>query len=277
MDILNKAKKIEALISSQYISDIMRASYHFDDLDELYNISVKLTKEIELIRASCRERISTQIKSINAVISLYENENTQISDLLKINEINEYEIAPNIKVRAIELKSEDEIPDTPIYYVNGSFATKINGTVISGNIRNIHRYSSKTVSCRNHPKCKKLSECKWGHDDDFTWSAGNFLYTPDKTVKTRHMRHVGNRDTLSEDMAYVTDKEKKLRTQQTAHDILICLALSRKDSTSDQTTCGVVSIPSAPEVEIPLEETPAPLEETPPPIESVLSVSAGTA
>ena len=163
-------------------------------------------------------------------------------------------IAPGIKMNTKVVENVDDIPDTPIYWVNSlkQFAISINGTLLWGNIGNI--YEKNTTSrmynvkeCKNYERCAtKKKRCKYYHDPiklkemgieikdpvrNFTNSSWLFTTAP-KNIKNMNLRHIGNRNTLSNDLYLMKfdknyQQEVNTRYNQTMHDLLVLLCIDQ--------------------------------------------------
>jgi len=163
-------------------------------------------------------------------------------------------IAPGVEMNVEVVETLEQIPDTPLYWVNSlqQFAISINGTILRGNIGNI--YEKNTASgmfnikeCRNYEKClKRKRRCKYFHDPlkikkmnaeakdpirNFTNSSWLFTSSP-KNVKNINLRHIGNRNTLGNDLYLMKyDKtypvEANSRFYQTMHDLLVLLTMDQ--------------------------------------------------
>ena len=208
---------------------VLEAANFYDQLDELYQALNKAVREIKLIKIGSQTSIVSKIGKLRDDIEILEQPNCTLDDLhrLQFKERGMREVAPGITVRTIVVPNEDFIPDSPLYYIQSSneYAVKINGTLIKGNILNINSNDTKNIACYcNHDKCK------WGHDNDRSWSPGCWLFTrAPLSQKNRYMRHIGSADTLAGDISAATRSEKETRMRQTAHDLLIQLCIDKVD------------------------------------------------
>lgn len=157
------------------------------------------------------------------------------------------EVVPGLDLPVSIVDDEKEIPSNiSLYYLKASnqFAVQLNGFVISGNIGNLLQHKGTlTAACTYGDKCKNLLKrhsCTFHHDDidykrlqikppknnfrNFTY--GSWIYSRNKKGS---YRHVGNRDTLIEDLSNTknSDYSEELRTReaQLMHDILVYLSM----------------------------------------------------
>jgi len=163
-------------------------------------------------------------------------------------------VAPGVEMNVEVVDDLNDIPDTPLYWVNSlqQFALSINGTVLRGNIGNVYEKNTalgmfNIKECRNYEKCMmKKRRCKYFHDPlklkkmeaemkdpirNFTNNSWLFTTSP-KNAKNTNLRHIGNRNTLGNDLYLMRyDKtypdEVSTRFYQTMHDLLILLTLDQ--------------------------------------------------
>ena len=148
-------------------------------------------------------------------------------------------------------KDLEYIENAPIYYINETeqYCIKINNNLIMGNIANIYDSSKQTVKTKVN-KCKNTNctglfynkLCNYYHDDEyrnFTNYSWNHLFKnklgqynlKNNTLNIKkydqdNTRFIGSLDTLMEDLPFSSVNEKKLRSNQLIHDILLFMILS---------------------------------------------------
>ncbi len=157
-------------------------------------------------------------------------------------------VAPGVNINAEVVETLDDIPDTPVYWVNSlkQFALSINGTILRGNIGNIYEKHTSTgmhniKKCRTGCSAKSKKPCKYFHDPldqknrdpirNFTNSSWLFTTSP-KNTKNTNLRHVGSRNTLHNDlylMKYDKNASSEIDTRfyQTMHDLLVILSMDQ--------------------------------------------------
>lgn len=180
-------------------------------------------------------------------------ERKKINDLLKNNIITKKKVSPGIYIPVICINNIDELPNFNIYHINdiNQFAIKINGVVIRGNIGNIYD-GSKHISGRRIRHCNNMlcktgenkKKCMFYHDplifkdknDIKNHLSSSWFYTNNsKNKKNACMRHVGNRNTLKNDINIVKyDVYEVLKyMDQTIHDILVIMAMNEMNVKTD--------------------------------------------
>ncbi len=156
------------------------------------------------------------------------------------------EVVPGLSLPVSIVNDEKEIPSrVNLYYIaaTNQFAMQLNGYIISGNIGNLSQDKLSTAACTYGSKCKNLlkhGKCSFHHENadykqlqlkepknnfrNFTY--GSWIYSRNKKGS---YRHVGNRDTLIEDLANTknSDYTQELRTReaQLMHDVLVYLSM----------------------------------------------------
>jgi hypothetical protein len=244
MDLVSKAKALQTDIARLLrADDIEQLAKKFDDLDSIYRVLSSLTQDVKLVRQNCQTEIISRLKKIRCDIEILDNDQPSASDIqqLQSRDHGTKEVAPGVSLPVVTVATEDFIPDTPLYYIRSTdeFACRINGTLIRGQILDFSNGAS-SVKCRNGAACN-IPSCSWGHptavtDDGKprtvqTWSPGSWLYTDQALQKKNlHMRHIGARSTLCADMAHITRSELVDRARQTAHDLLVQLAVDQSQA-----------------------------------------------
>jgi hypothetical protein len=202
---------------------------------QLQTVSMKITNIHNICKNKYKQRLLTFKQKINTpdidVIPTAADW-TYINRSINKNSDNHC-IAPNININIKTVKSLDEIPNTPIYWVSdiNQFAVHLNGVMFRGNIGNIydkHHIQSnvninQTIICQHGNVCRKLLQgglCKFYHDpielrqilsdgkiDQETYLAychkyrnfvnTSWMYTDiQHNQKNKSMRHFGSRNTL---------------------------------------------------------------------------------
>lgn len=239
MDLIGKAKSLQTDIAKLLrTDDLEMLAKKFDDLDAIYRVLNSLVQDIKLIRQNCYTEITSRLKKIRSELEILDNPAPNASDIqqLQSRDHGTKEVAPGIHLPVITVATEDFIPDSPLYYIRSSndFAIRINGSLIRGRIRDFSSGSS-SIKCRRGASCREEG-CAWGHPSPQTedgrpralqtWSPGNWLYTDRALEKNNiHMRHIGSRRTLMPDIYAATRSEISDRAYQTAHDLLVYLAV----------------------------------------------------
>lgn len=241
MDLVSKAKQLQSEIQSLLRKDdIEQLGKKFDDLDATYRVLNSLLQDIKLIRKNCHAEIVSRLRKIRTEVEILESDYPTAAEIqqLQLRDHGMREIAPGVQLPVVTVASDVFIPDTPLYYVKNTdeYAVRINGSLISGRVLNISTGQS-SIKCRRWIACD-VAGCPNGHPTgktesgapraEFTWSPGSWLYTSDAlSRKNLHMRHIGGRDTLAADIPQATRAETTQRAAQTAHDLLVQLAIDR--------------------------------------------------
>jgi hypothetical protein len=153
----------------------------------------------------------------------------------------------------ISEKDLDLVENAPIYYINETqqYCIKINNNIIMGNIANIFNKNenskqdiTKVTKCKN-TNCNGIfynKLCKFYHEGEnrnftnYSWNhisknklgkcnlKNNILNF--KKYDLDNTRFIGSLDTLVEDLPFSSNNEKKLRSGQLMHDILLYMILS---------------------------------------------------
>ena len=181
--------------------------------------------------------------------------NISNKDNIKINyknvtNNNKFNNCTFTKFAVINISEKDinSIENSPIYYINETeqYCMKINNNLIMGNISNICTNTSKNKvnKCKNN-NCNKQfynKECNYFHNNEnrnftnYSWNhvLNNKLGKYDLKNNTINLkkydidntRFIGSLDTLIEDLPFSSVHEKKLRSKQLIHDILLYMILS---------------------------------------------------
>lgn len=176
-------------------------------------------------------------------------------------------LAPNIQVNVKQVKTIDEIPNTPLYWVSSlnQFALHVNGVIFRGNIGNIFVKNPRDSTnghcikkCKHKNKCTFLlagKRCRFFHDpyDVYklyvqkkitketlsiykilyrNYNSSSWIYTDDTPKKKNQMmRFVGNRNTLNNEIDMFRFQDKKWvenYQSQMFHDFLVLMAINQK-------------------------------------------------
>lgn len=193
--------------------------------------------------------INTNIKSNNQ--SNLNSKPSYVVNYKNITNNDKYNNYSFTKFAVINIseKDIDLIENSPIYYINETqqYCIKINNNLIMGNIANIYNKKdnkTKVNKCRNC-NCTGLfynKLCNYYHDDtdrnftNYSWNhvsknklgqydlKGNILNIKKHDID--NTRFIGSLDTLMEDLPFSSINEKKLRSSQLIHDILLYMILS---------------------------------------------------
>ncbi len=134
------------------------------------------------------------------------------------------DIVPGIGIPVITVRSADDIPDFPLYWVSDQkcFAVRIAGSLVCGNVAEIMPMGAKgTRACRNIGGCVR-DDCEYWHPGDIRGFTNTmFTYAPPGYGRPDN-RHIGNRSTLMGDAELATEFETF--RAQTAHDLLTLIA-----------------------------------------------------
>jgi hypothetical protein len=196
-NVIHRSKELaEAVASSLKVDKLLDASNVFKQLQELSAMVKTLAHEVELIKQASQNHFISYLKQLRYDIQILESPKTLV-DLEEYNSTEE--VAKGIRVPYQTVSDLDCIPDTPLYHVKGTdeFAVKINGQIIKGRIHS---------------------------PDEQGFKSGNWIYTREPlAAKNKWMRHIGDPKILKEEIEGATREEKRLRLDQLAHDLLICL------------------------------------------------------
>lgn len=162
------------------------------------------------------------------------------------------------KFAVIEISERDLdiIENCPIYYINETqqYCIKVNNNFIMGNIANIFDKNTSKDSPELKKdkinKCKNINctglfynkPCRYYHDGEhrnftnYSWNhisknkLGKFDLKNNilnlKKYDIDNTRFIGSLDTLAEDLPFSSQNEKKLRSNQLMHDMLLYMILS---------------------------------------------------
>lgn len=256
-DYLHKADEIHRIfqLNSSYL--------HIDDIyDNLKNLELyikqiqSISYRIANIYNDCKKRLPTAPTSMQVIVTPSKDDwvnmaKQKIPKNLYKDRISQI-VAPNIKINVKIANEMTDIPNTDLYWVKSinQFAFKINGITMRGNIGNIfirNEKYEKIHKCTYGAKCTN-DECPHFHDpleiyklknkNEFHKDIQNFigsswLYTPHiKSRKSKHMRYIGNRDTLKNEIEMLQFYNSKknditLYKNQTMHDLLVLMAIGQ--------------------------------------------------
>lgn len=161
------------------------------------------------------------------------------------------EVVPGIQIAVKVIKELSEIPVGTIYWVESlkQYAVNIAGVNIKGNLANIVSYQTEnSARCEYQVECKSLKKnksCGYYHDpEDYiglglnisdrlrNYTAGSWIYSPDRRPKTYYTRHIGSADCLLHDLEMLKTiqyrEEIANREGQLIHDLLIYMILHNK-------------------------------------------------
>ncbi len=179
-------------------------------------------------------------------------------------------ITDNIAVNVGVVEKDEDMPNTKIYWIKseGQFGIRINGIKYKGNIGNIYKQGANkkaTEECRNYRQCfEKNFTCDYYHDPSNVYvkyymrahkkgarkiqivrnfGVSSWMYSDQmRCKKNRNMRHIGNRNTLSEDLSifhaalkdgstdnadFDSDPDFKRYKSQIIHDLLVATCISQ--------------------------------------------------
>ena len=248
------------------IDDIDEFNIIYAKLKNYENNIIKINttiKKILLIKDNLNIVINNYIlkkinkKNLYKLQDCYSDSKNTISnkDSIKINyknvtndeKFNTYAFT-KFAVINISEKNLDSIENAPIYYITETeqYCMKINNNLIMGNISNICTAKNKTKvnKCKNNNCSGSFynKECKYFHNNEsrnftnYSWNhilnnkfgkydlKNNILNL--KKYDTENTRFIGSLDTLIEDLPFSSTNEKKLRSKQLIHDILLYMILS---------------------------------------------------
>lgn len=250
-----------------YVKQIQSVSYR---IAQIYNICKKEYNQNSVLLGD-----SIKLKTID----LFPEKNTWVS-LSRIPKENSKPLVPGVMVNVKTVETCDEIPNTPLYWVNSlnQFAVHVNGIIFRGNIGNIFvknrddgESGNFTKNCKHGNKCTFLlnnKKCKFYHDpmdvlelyeegkikrETFdmykniykNFNNSSWIYTNDMaSAKNKMMRFVGNRNTLRTDMIYAKHGNAEWVDEyksQTFHDFLVTMALGQNGMIKDYPEIKMVS------------------------------------
>lgn len=229
------------IINMNDIDDINDMYNLYHEIDLLYNEITQITEQIKIIRYNSKSHIMKRILQFKKEINLLLKPDLDETELKELKELEskdiEFEVAPGIKLAAIKVVDECHIPNIPLYYLSNEkeFAFKISGVVIRGHIGNIQDHNKKYIKCQiEHPKdFDYVKRCpKWHPQmgEHIGWNPSCFKTILDEPIKNnnKYMRHIGNKDTLEQDILYkISNDEINMRKYQVMHDLLIQLCINK--------------------------------------------------
>lgn len=225
-----------------------------DKIHSIQSVSHRIAK----IYNACKNKYTYGCSSYKKLTTEEKDPYPEKDDWVKLaneHSLNIRCLVPGIKVNVNVVKTEDDIPNTPLYWIEslGQFGTRINGVLLRGNIGNIQttpiRSCSKGINC---PFLRKGKYCKYYHDirdvksvrevteipeDTYLMYSKprnylnvSWLYTKGlKTQKNKNMRFFGSRNTLKTDIQIESIENKTdwigLQRDQTFHDLLVSIAV----------------------------------------------------
>jgi hypothetical protein len=233
-DIHRKLESVDNLIHfnemKKYISELESL------VKQLQIVSMKITNIHNICKNKYKQRLLAFKQKINTIdidVKPGANDWAYINRSINKNSIT-HMLAPDINVNIKTVKSLDEIPNTPMYWVSDiqQFAMHLNGVIFRGNIGNIYDKHNiqtnsninQTIICSYGNSCQKIlhgEPCKFYHDpvdlhkvmtekkiSRETYFAycnkhRNFVNTSwvytdiQHNQKNKSMRHFGSRNTLN--------------------------------------------------------------------------------
>lgn len=225
---LARARQIQSKITSLCpIRDADALEGLWDELSVAVRDAQAIARELKLIKMAVHDTVRDRVTKFRKTIQLIDHDSVSVSDIAKAKEMDR-EIAPGISLHAVEVPSEEFVPDSPLYYIRntGEWGVRIGGTLVSGGIGEIKRggrgndHSHIPCSCNRHG-CPKWHIAA-GRPRD--WLQSHWIYT-DRSLHSSNaqMRHFGSRRTLRGDILGARDSEIQTRAKQTAHDLLVYL------------------------------------------------------
>jgi hypothetical protein len=201
---------------------------------------------------SCKKTMTRNIYNYKQIVDPYPTANDHaMLQVMHCTSENSREIVKSIRILTKTVDLLEDIPISPLYYVKSieQYAFNINGITISGNLANIVDYPhEQSARCEYGIKCKSFTkkvQCKYYHDyNDWlklklpvpeqtrSFTRGSFLYTNSKKPSCYFTRHIGNKETILQDLAMMKSRqyldEINNREGQLIHDLLIYLILHSK-------------------------------------------------
>lgn len=241
-DIIEENKKL--IIKLKNINKKLNVDKKISNLLEVKENIIKFDKQCKILKNildTCmdinynnKELFNCNILNIkNKIIDNNKNNNTINDKYIEYKPI--LSDSPDNKIinlPVICVDSEDEIKNSPIYYLKKQkqFCIKINNNIIKGNIGNIYHKKHKNKVKVN--KCEKIfcnkKNCYFYHDNrnfmNYSWIQS--IKSIKNPLNKYNTRLLGSADTLLNDLLYVNKNEKDLRNSQLMHDILIYQVLS---------------------------------------------------
>ena len=219
-DFLEKAENLYNLadVSNNYVETLEELK---SDIKKIQTVLQRISTIHNNINEKYRQSTTFLNRKFNSVIP-GEDDWKNISRSEK-----NYEVAPFVNIGVKYVDKVSDLPNYNMYYVKetNNFAFQINGVIFMGHIGNI---TKKPLQIKCNKKCKK--NCPYYHNGIRNFSTGCWLYTDKINNKTKNMRHIGNRETLFQDIERIgsspqKDNEIELWDAQIIHDILVTLAL----------------------------------------------------
>lgn len=208
-------------------SDLLKK---WSELDQMLNEAKFMYEQLRLIHQSVRKSVVQKLKRYHNCVTLLEKSDINVQDL-RAMQLHPREVAPGIPLNALEVPTEEFIPDTPLYFIRstGEWGVKILGEVISGTIgQMMPEGSKKHIECAKRHDQKSQACSRWHPGEPRGWTPAHWMHTQQPlNAKNANMRHIGSRTTLRTDIAKATPNEIAVRKKQLAHDLLIQLAISR--------------------------------------------------
>lgn len=213
--------KLDPILDSEVLKQ------KWDELSKMADDAKFISDQLRLMCLSSKRHIVHRIKKIRSSVYIIEKEDTKLSDLQSLK-IKDEEVAPGVRLQALEVPTVDFIPDTPLYRISstGEWGIRVMGVPLIGQIGEISN-GKKHLICR--ARVHDIKSCPKHHAGDPPhWLPSMFMHcTQPLSTKNVNMRHVGNRSTLSTDIKRVQTAEIERRRAQLAHDLLIQLVLSK--------------------------------------------------
>ncbi len=182
------------------------------------------------------------------------------------------EVSPGVTMRVKTVKNINEVPNSKLYWVENikQFAIRVNNILIRGNVGNTYTtkisHIKNTIKCKFGPECDEFisgsesPNCTYYHDplelvkDNIevnkpiirNYTNKSWLFTQTEiNNKNKYMKHLGSRDSLKTDVyklikanKNIVNNEIDMLINQSMHNLLILLVLSKNKTTSKLTFLG---------------------------------------
>ena len=239
---LSQARQILFNISQANLDNCEILIHEYNKIKEIIQYVEKELQDLKSIDKACRSIIDKRVYRFRKEMRIISDPGINKTNLEYINQNplddDNNEVSPNIKLRTITVSSTDFIPNTPLYHISstGEVGFKLLGCLFKGKMRNILTNDGKS---QKHKPCKKIhpsnfdyvNNCVYAHPDlgeDLSFVNSSWIYTKDiSNNKNKHIRHIGNKDTLLGDIFRLSTEEFNLRKRQTIHDILVQLCIAK--------------------------------------------------
>ena len=213
------------------VADVKFLKDEFLRIEALYEKARYVTEQLKLIKTNAKTTAYTKLKTFREQANILAAEDVKDEDIELLDSLEQtytQRVAPNIRLPAITVATEDFVPDSQLYYIKSTnkFAVRILGQILSGNVGTVEntRRSSKIFKCQR-VECDKM--CGRKHPGDHPrWLNNNWMYSNQPIDrKNKNMRHIGSRTSLYEDIFTASKTEIDMRYEQLMHDLLITLCI----------------------------------------------------